>query len=77
MVKVSKMKSPILITIRNIGVADALVSVLTLQATMFASFENENNWNINQMNAITGMAVCILISILGISMIRYASKKES
>lgn len=37
MVKVRKMQSPSLITIRNIGVADALVSMLTLQTTMLAS----------------------------------------
>lgn len=79
MIKVRKTQSPILITIRNIGVADALVSVLTLQATMLASFKDKSNLNSNQMNAITGLAVCILISILGISMIWYASvkKKES
>ena len=79
MIRVRKTQSPILITIRNIGVADALVSVLTLQATMLASFKDKSNLNSNQMNAITGLAVCILISILGISMIWYASvkKKES
>lgn len=76
MVKVRKMKSPILITIRNIGAADALVSMLTLQAAMFASFQDKNSLNTNQMNAITGLSVCILISILGISMIWYAWKKK-
>ena len=76
MVKVRKRKSPILITIRNIGAADALVSMLTLQAAMFASFQDKNSLNTNQMNAITGLSVCILISILGISMIWYASKKK-
>lgn len=76
MVKVRKRKSPILITIRNIGAADALVSMLTLQAAMFASFQDKNSLNTNQMNAITGLAVCILISILGISMIWYAWKKK-
>lgn len=76
MVKVRKRKSPILITIRNIGAADALVSMLTLQATMFASFQDKNSLNTNQMNAITGLSVCILISILGISMIWYAWKKK-
>ena len=76
MVKVRKTKSPILITIRNIGAADALVSMLTLQAAMFASFQDKNSLNINQMNAITGLSVCILISILGISMIWYAWKKK-
>lgn len=64
------------ITIRNIGAADALVSMLTLQAAMFASFQDKNSLNTNQMNAITGLAVCILISILGISMIWYAWKKK-
>lgn len=76
MVKVRKTKSPILITIRNIGAADALVSMLTLQAAMFASFQDKNSLNSNQMNAITGLSVCILISILGISMIWYAWKKK-
>ena len=71
MVKVRKTKSPILITIRNISAADALVSVLTLQATMLASFQNKSTLDVNLMNAITGLAVCVLISILGISMIRY------
>ena len=64
------------ITIRNIGAADALVSMLTLQAAMFASFQDKNSLNTNQMNAITGLTVCILISILGISMIWYAWKKK-
>lgn len=76
MIKVRKTKSPILITIRNIGTADALVSLLTLQATMLASFQNESSLDRNQMNAITGLAVCILIAILGISMIRYAFVQE-
>ena len=76
MIKVRKTKSPILITIRNIGTADALVSLLTLQATMLASFQNESSLDRNKMNAITGLAVCILIAILGISMIRYAFVQE-
>ncbi|OUN90645.1 hypothetical protein B5G00_15125 [Blautia sp. An46] len=76
MVKVRKMQSPILITIRNIGVADALVSMLTLQTTMLASFQNTSHLDANRMNALTGMAVCILIALLGISMIYYASKRK-
>lgn len=76
MVKVRKMQSPILITIRNIGVADALVSMLTLQTTMLASFQNTSHLDVNRMNALTGMAVCILIALLGISMIYYASKRK-
>ena len=77
MIKVRKTQSPILITIRNIGVADALVSMLTLQATMLASFQDKSSLNSNQMNAITGLAVCILIAILGINMIWYAYAKKN
>ena len=66
----------IMLTIRNIGVADALVSVLPLQSPLLVSFQNKSNLNSTQMNAITGMAVCILISILGISIIRDASVKK-
>lgn len=78
MIKVRKMKSPILITIRNIGVADALVSMLTLQMTMLASFQKTSSIDANRMNGITGLAVCLLIVALGVSMICYVSdKKES
>lgn len=64
MVKVRKMQSPSLITIRNIGVADALVSILTLQTTMLASFQDTSTIDANQMNGITGLAVCILMRVL-------------
>ena len=76
MIKVRKMQSPILITIRNIGVADALVSMLTLQSTMLTSFQKTNSIDANRMNGITGLAVCILIALLGASMIYYASKRK-
>ena len=76
MVKVRKMESPILITIRNIGVADALVSMLTLQMTMLVSFQGTDSLDMNRMNGITGLAVCLLISALGISMIYYAFKRK-
>ena len=76
MVKVRKMQSPILITIRNIGVAGALVSMLTLQTTMLASFQGTSSIDANRMNGITGLAVCILIALLGVSMIYYASKRK-
>lgn len=64
MVKVRKMQSPSLITIRNIGVADTLVSMLTLQTTMLASFQDTSTIDANQMNGITGLAVCILMRVL-------------
>lgn len=76
MVKVRKTQSPVLITIRNIRVVDALVSMLTLQATMLASFQGKGGLDANRMNAITGMVVCVLILALGVSMIHYAFKNQ-
>ena len=76
MVKVRKTRSPVLITIRNIGTADALVSMLTLQATMLASFQGKGGLDANRMNAVTGMVVCVLILALGVSMIHYAFKNQ-
>lgn len=74
--KVRKFQSPILLTIRNIGVADALVSMLTLQMTMLASFQENSSINADRMNAVTGMVFCVLIALLGIRMICYASKRK-
>lgn len=74
MVKVRKMRSPLLLAVRNIGAADALASLLTLQTTMLASFQSDSSLNADWMNAVTGFAVCILISATGISMIRYPYK---
>ena len=76
MVKIRKTRSPVLITIRNIGTADALVSMLTLQATMLASFQGKGGLDANRMNAVTGMVVCVLILALGVSMIHYAFKNQ-
>lgn len=54
-----------------VGVADALVSMLTLQFTMLASFQKNGSLDANRMNGITGLVVCILIALLGVSMIYY------
>lgn len=76
MVKVRKLQSPVLVTIRNIGVADALVSVLTLQTTMIASFQKTDGMDGAWMNGITGLAVCLLVAALGVSMICSAYREN-
>lgn len=75
MVRARKMKSPLLVIIRNIGYADALVSLLSLQTAMFASFGENSNINPQVMNAITGTCVCIMILVIGIYMI-YSSGRQ-
>ncbi|MDE6868230.1 MAG: hypothetical protein K2J83_03700 [Clostridia bacterium] len=53
---------------RSIGVADALVSVLALQAAMISQFSG-NGEDLSVMNAVTGGAVCAVITALGLFMI--------
>ncbi|MGL5436423.1 MAG: hypothetical protein ACRDBO_13650 [Lachnospiraceae bacterium] len=70
MFKVGKMKSPLLRVIRNIGYADAMVSMVSLQTAMFVSLgdDTDTRW----MNLLTGGVVCLIILFLGIYMIRLA-----
>lgn len=66
-IKTAKMKSPLLVTIRNIGYADACVSVLSLQTAMFASFGGGmQDGSAVLMNEITGAVICMMVLALGI-----------
>lgn len=60
-------------TIRNINLADALVSIVALQTAMFHSF-GTSDINTSIFNALTGGIVCILIIIIGITMIIQTNK---
>lgn len=76
MIKVKRLNSPILTAVRNIGLADALVSLLSLQAVMLVSMETAGNRHfINVMNGSTGLAVFGVIFLLGVWMIWNAGKK--
>lgn len=75
MVKTKKLKSPLLATIRNIGYADALVSVLSLQTAMLVSFGAGEELNPQTMNGLTGSGVCMMILFIGIYM-TYTSGKQ-
>lgn len=59
-------------SIRDIGLADALVSILALQTALFAAFDTDNSekW----LNAVTGVLVCALTIALGIYVICRAVK---
>ncbi len=76
-VKVGKMKSPLLVTIRSIGYADACVAILSLQTAMFASFGNRKVREQEAailMNEITGAVICVMVLGMGIYGI-YSAKK--
>lgn len=68
-VKAKRENSPVLTTIRYISLADAAVSIYTLQQSMLVSFPGMNVDEIFLMNALTGGAVCLFVCVLGIFMI--------
>lgn len=53
MVKARKYKSPQIMGVQNIGYADALVSILSLQTAMFAMFDQGDMTLRTRMNGIT------------------------
>lgn len=68
-VKAGRLKSPLLMTIRYIGYADAVVSMLSLQTAMIVSFGSVNTMSSKRMNSLTGGLTCLMILIMGIYMI--------
>lgn len=74
LIKARKYDTPLIITIRNISISDALVSMLSMQMSMFATFGKGETDKSYTMNVITGAVVCLCIVIIGLLMI-YHSKK--
>lgn len=68
LVKAKKEQDYCIQSLRNIGFAEALVSLLALQTAMFASF-SDGQMNTAIPNAITGGVVVLIILTLGIYMI--------
>ena len=73
LVKSRRSTSGTLITLRNISFADAFVSIFALQRSMLVSFEGMTETEILIMNATFGSAVCIIVFLLGLNLVR--SKK--
>ena len=69
LVKSAKQNSHVLTALRNVSLADALVSIFSLQRSMLVSFGEMNAKDITLFNALTGTGVCIAVLILGINLI--------
>ena len=69
MVKAKRSASPLLKTLRNISLADACVSIYTMQRSMLVSFPGMEAAEILLLNIFTGTAVLIVILLLGINLI--------
>lgn len=59
--------------LRNLGFADALVSIFSLQTALLFAFSRGDNHSL--ANGITGGAICILTLALGVFMLVYARKR--
>lgn len=69
LVKAKKQSSPAPVALRNISLADAFVSIFSLQRSMLVTFEGMAAEQIRLMNALTGGGVCLIILLLGINLI--------
>ena len=79
MVKARHSESPVLKTLRNISLADACVSIYTMQRSMLVSFQGMEAADILLLNILTGTAVWILVLLLGVNLIggKYTNMAKS
>ena len=70
LVKARRSTSATLITLRNISFADAFASIFALQRSMLVSFEGTRESEIVIMNATLGSAVCVIVFLLGVNLLR-------
>ena len=70
LIKARRSSSATLITLRNISFADAFVSIFALQRSMLVSFEGMTETEIVIMNATLGSAVCVIVFLLGLNLLR-------
>lgn len=69
MVRAKHSVSPVEKTLRNIALADACVSVYSMQRSMLQSFPGLNATEIQVFNMLTGAAVVVIVLLLGINLI--------
>ena len=69
MVKAKHSPSPVRKTLRNISLADAFVSIYSMQRSMLQSFPGMEPADILLLNILTGTAVWLIVLFLGINLI--------
>lgn len=73
--KFRKQDSPILLASKNVCFARALMSLFSLQITMFSQFDSSNNSSMQYiMNIALGMVVCIVCVVMAVTMIVKANQ---
>ena len=79
MAQAKRSPSPVLKTLRNIALADACVSVYTMQRSMLVSFPGMAAGDILLLNIFTGTAVWLVVLTLGTNLIggKYTNMAKS
>lgn len=62
-----KMKSVLLMAVRDVGYVESLVSVLILQTALISAFGDGNIQTVHLMNGLTGGGVCVLVLATGVN----------
>lgn len=78
LVKARRIKTPSTEALRNISLADALVSVASLQRSMLVSFDGMTESEITVFNIVTGTTVSVLIFLIGLHLlgVRFPYEKK-
>ena len=70
LVKARKSSSAKIVTLRNISLSDACVSIFALQRSMLVSFRDMPETDIQIFNAVIGAAVCVIVFLLGLNLVK-------
>lgn len=66
-IKTRKMKSVLLMAVRDVGYVESLVSMLILQTALISAFGDGNLQTAHLMNGLTGGGVCLLVLATGVN----------
>ena len=70
LIKARKSTSAKIVTLRNISLSDACVSIFALQRSMLVSFGDMPETDIRIFNAVIGAAVCVIVFLLGLNLVK-------
>ena len=70
LIKARKSDSAKLVSLRNVSLSHACVSIFALQRSMLVSFGDMPQNDIHIFNAVTGAALCVIVFLLGLNLVK-------
>lgn len=70
LIKARKSDSAKLVSLRNVSLSHACVSIFALQRSMLVSFGDMPQNNIRIFNAVMGAALCVIVFLLGLNLVK-------